>query len=1711
MNLFPITANANSKHLHWIEKHVKKDVAAGYVGKYTVTAVNKGVTKLQDAKGLAPILYTVESVFKCGYQRLDIDLKEVGSKVSIDIASKFEGRNNEKKDGEEYSDKFAEAGLKDKSGKLTDVGKNAKVAKNDRYEAEARDKQVDNTSRNKNPTDSNYETKYKTVHKVTGSKAKLASPDAEWRSDPQEKEADTIANQVTASKPVRGPAPAESISRTSTQPQAKAEAGAQAIGAHSSDLESTKGGGSPMADPLRNDMEDRMGADFSNVRVHTDSKAQDMSSGISAEAFAHGNDIYFNKGKYAPESKEGKHLLAHELTHTIQQDASPASESGKGSVRTGRDLSTQRKEEGAAKEKSKTPQEIQLEKQLAQSNKEQKSAVDPGPAIAAKNEAKNAKPEEKPKPKGGKGGKGESPPPAKAAPNGEGAKGKPQPKGGKAAVEGLGAVGQAFEKESEQVCPDAEAKTQQLAANEQTHDSAEDKLKQSEEAVVPPALEGQAASSAKQVEGLEKTEAPKPDPAKAKATLDKEIASSVPSDVSSMNEFKSKGKAKVVGNKVMKEVKKDVDSVKGTYNKIEQKPAAKAPTQQAKPMPETEAAPATPQMDLGKNAVPVLKPEHTETKHFENESEDLMKKEGITDEQLDMVDSGDLAEAKKEKKTLKKKAVEEPKKIKESAEKKRQKVDSDMKAEEKKERDVLAKKRKGGLSDTKKKQVKTKTDLEKKRDKVTADINGIYDATQKSVTGKLNKLEKANMAAFVAGQARLSVRFENEVNNDVNAWKRKRYSGFWGPAKWLKDKFVGIDGFPAVNNAFKRARKRYVSNIDKLIKVINDANKKVIKGCKEELAGAQKKIKKYVDGLGPELKSAGKQAMKEMKKKLEELDKLINKKQKELTDKLCKGKEAAIKAIDKKIEKMKEDMSGLLSKLGNLLLDAMMKFFEWAMTAAGMDPAKIMGIINKGKKVIKAIVTDPVGFFKNVVKSVKGGITNFQTNIKKHLLNGMMGWLTGNMGDIDIELPEKWNLKGVMSMAMQVMGLSWNMIRKKLVVRLGPKGEKLMAKAEKGIGIIKDLVTKGPIALWELVKEKAGEIKAKLMEGIRNWIVTKLVEKAIIKLISMLNPVGAIVQAIMMIYDTVMFFVENWDRIVDFVGSIFSSIGDMAMGKVGAASALIEKAMAMTIPIILNFLSRLLGLSGVGKAVKRILKKIRKPIDKVINKAVKKMAKTVKKLFGKGGGKGGKKGDKKDDGKNKGDPKGDEKLSAKDIQKHKKYAKEMKQAMEKPASKASVDFKAFHSERKALGKTLEKKYNPKVKQKHKGKTIKTKVIFTDVSKDQKDGDVDFKIVIAPNDARESGEVKGQGDTLDFSKLQVRLPSKRGSKLLVRKGTDMGNIHVGQYKLTTFLEHHLDDSGSDAEKKKLEAKILQLAGGVELMTKAGNAKHKTSTARQNEIIKELTKISEVLTKLSGAKKLKLPKKASYSEGGKSNSILKLHQGNARGDKGSPTGTSPEVAYIDEQKMGGSSNAAYMRMHLNYGKLGGGNGPKNWVAAPQWTNKSGAIRNVEDAAYKYMSASKENVIWYKASAQWRPADPSWKADGQPLATRFPKFVNLSFGTYAVKPDGTLGNMKGALAKSGNIEVPAPIKATFHIPKISQPSKTDYLSSKVPRLKRNSISKVMTADFVDTMKKAAPYGNFEQFRENMVAIDPSLESSIDAKIAGLERLIVNDVIQW
>lgn len=144
--------------------------------------------------------------------------------------------------------------------------------------------------------------------------------------DPYEVEADQVADRVVRhlatgvgpGSQTADPAPGHAVQRIQRRATIGTEGGSVDADTERA-IQSSRGGGKGLPDGVRQSMEGAFGADFSGVRVHEGSQATDLSNRIQAKAFTVGNDVYFRDGLPSQSSTAGQHLLAHELTHTIQQ------------------------------------------------------------------------------------------------------------------------------------------------------------------------------------------------------------------------------------------------------------------------------------------------------------------------------------------------------------------------------------------------------------------------------------------------------------------------------------------------------------------------------------------------------------------------------------------------------------------------------------------------------------------------------------------------------------------------------------------------------------------------------------------------------------------------------------------------------------------------------------------------------------------------------------------------------------------------------------------------------------------------------------------------------------------------------------------------------------------------------------------------------------------------------------------------------------------------------------------------------------------------------------------------------------------------------------------------------------------------------------------------------------------------------------------------
>jgi len=137
-------------------------------------------------------------------------------------------------------------------------------------------------------------------------------------SDREEMEAEAAAKTITR---MADPAPASSakpgVSRALLQ--RRADGPGEASPEVAAEIQASLSSGIPLPTPVRRFMEVRFQADFSQIRIHTDARANSLNRQLNAQAFTYGRDIFFGSGRFQPDTEAGHELIAHELTHTLQQ------------------------------------------------------------------------------------------------------------------------------------------------------------------------------------------------------------------------------------------------------------------------------------------------------------------------------------------------------------------------------------------------------------------------------------------------------------------------------------------------------------------------------------------------------------------------------------------------------------------------------------------------------------------------------------------------------------------------------------------------------------------------------------------------------------------------------------------------------------------------------------------------------------------------------------------------------------------------------------------------------------------------------------------------------------------------------------------------------------------------------------------------------------------------------------------------------------------------------------------------------------------------------------------------------------------------------------------------------------------------------------------------------------------------------------------------
>ena len=514
--------------------------------------------------------------------------------------------------------------------------------------------------------------------------------------------------------------------------------------------------------------------------------------------------------------------------------------------------------------------------------------------------------------------------------------------------------------------------------------------------------------------------------------------------------------------------------------------------------------------------------------------------------------------------------------------------------------------------------------------KFNADIKSREKQSSQEVDAAVNKANREAKQTIQEGEKEAK-RIKKEKEREAEAKKqalaaKKKKRSLWDRTVDVVKSAVQLVT-KAIDRIFTVMRTLVKKAIEKAknlaIKVINKARAWVVTRLEKFRTWAKSMVDKYLKSYFPNL---AKKINRLIDKVVDLSVKVVNK----VAETLIKSVELFAKGLGKILDKVlsiyQTALKAAVAMAGAVLTgdfaEALKIAIQAACDIAGVDSKPVFVFFDKAGKLIVKILKDPVSFFKNLVFAVAKGIRRFQKNIVKHLKAGLIGWLTGVLSGTEIELPKKFDFKGILSLAMQILGLTYKNIKARIIKKY-PKAEKVFDRLEKGFTLIQEILAGGVVVLWKKIKEKIGDLREMVLSAIRNFVIFSVIKNGVLWLLSLLNPASAIAKVMKLLFDFVMFLVERFTQIKDFVLSVYGSVAAIAAGSLGKAAKAVEGALAKSVPVVISMLAAVIGLGGIGKTIQRLIKKISAPINRVIDKVIDSAVKFAKKLIGRF--KGGKK------------------------------------------------------------------------------------------------------------------------------------------------------------------------------------------------------------------------------------------------------------------------------------------------------------------------------------------------------------------------------------------------------------------------------------------------------------------------------------------------------
>ena len=530
----------------------------------------------------------------------------------------------------------------------------------------------------------------------------------------------------------------------------------------------------------------------------------------------------------------------------------------------------------------------------------------------------------------------------------------------------------------------------------------------------------------------------------------------------------------------------------------------------------------------------------------------------------------------------------------------------------------------------------TESNTQKRQREIKQTIDEIYERTAGCVKCTLETLTKKVTEDFTRS-------LKNETDS-FNSRVRDRLDSYYSTGKKVKHFFLGEpkvvvndDGTtrdltrddyegslpflrlkssikwinPQVYEIFLEEKDLFIAKMDVQLDAIARDVQTGLTTANNQIQAGKDAVTRYISTLRGDEQRFAKELEQDVLMKFENLEGTIDDAREDLLATLADQYRESINQLETTFNEINDELK-------KSWLDRAVEFIETVGKTIFQLAELLFSILVRIAYLVWDIIKHPIRFFETLVAGLKQGISDFIGDIGTHLKEAFWTWLTDATPGKTIRLSLGSGVAGLFDLVMQVLNLGPAELRAIVDKILGPEFMQMVDKgvafAEKAFEPVVILLTKGPVAFWDYVKEQLEEIIQSSFDRIKESVFLAFVKKGILWIAGFFVPGGGFVKIVKAIVRAFQFVAENLERIRRFFDAVFDSMEAATQGNAQGVASKIVTGLKMGIVLALGFLARQLGLNAIIDSVHKILHSLRRPIVNAIEWILRKVKPLVTKI-----------------------------------------------------------------------------------------------------------------------------------------------------------------------------------------------------------------------------------------------------------------------------------------------------------------------------------------------------------------------------------------------------------------------------------------------------------------------------------------------------------------